>query len=898
MRMGSSRARRVPRTARWLACWIAAATGVLTVAPAAGAQIAFTEVGAALTEGGVLTREAGAHPDFTTVARIADGPTPNLPAEALRTLEFDLPPGLIGDPSSVPKCKFDDFINAGVGGPRCPVESQVGEVELETSPLNAKVGVFNLVHPPGMPALFGFNFVSTITLISPEVRAGDYGITAGSHATSQGAAVRSAKLTLWGVPADPSHDADREKNRVRGLPSTAAPVPFITTPTSCPGSPARFTARMDSWENPGLFSSASFDSELGTETPFQFQGCENLPFAPTATVEPTSRVAGAPTGLKVKLEVPQNSSPAGLATSDLRAAVVTLPKGMSVSASSASNLGACGQAEIGIGSNAAPTCPASSKIGRVTIHTPLLEEPLEGDVILAKQGDNPFGSLLALYLAVPGPGFYLKLPGRVNADPVTGQLTARFSDTPQLPFEEMTLELDSGARAPLVDPSVCGEYSVESEFVPWSGTAPVQSHNDFSVDQGCSTGGFSPGLSAGTINPTGGSLSPFVLQVTRKDGESNLSRIQATLPPGVLAKLAGVPVCEGAEAAAGDCPASSKVGTTTVGAGAGSNPIYVPEAGKAPTAVYLAGPYQGAPYSLVVKVPAQAGPFDLGTVVVRNALRVDPTTTQVTAESDPLPQILEGIPIAYRDVRVEVNRPEFTLNPTNCSQFQVTSTLISDAGQTASPTAPFAAANCERLAFKPTLALQMKGQTKRVGNPALKATLKAPKGQANIASTTVILPKTMFIDQRHVNSPCTRVQFSADACPATSVLGTATAYSPLLDKPLKGPVYFRSNGGERQLPDLVADLNGQIHVVLVGFIGSKKTGKETSLVRTRFASVPDAPVSKFVLQLKGGKQGLLQNSANLCKVRPKAEVKMTGQNGKTSDFKQKIAVSCPKKSHR
>jgi len=659
-----------------------------------------------------------------------------------------------------------------------------------------------------------------------------------------------------------------------------------------------FTARMDSWQTPGVFTTASFDSEFGTQTPFQFGGCENLSFAPSAVIEPTSRVAGEPTGLNVRLKIPQNSSPDGLATSDLRKAVVTLPMGMSVSASSAAGQGACGQAEIGIGSTAAPTCPDSSKIGRVTIHTPLLKQPLEGDVILAKPGDNPFGSLLAMYLAVPGPGLYLKLPGKVEADPVTGQLTATFSDTPQLPFEEMILELNSGARAPLVNPSACGEYFVNSEFVPWSGTPPIQDQDSFSVDAGCSTGGFSPGFSAGTKNPIAGSFSPFTLQVTRQDGEADLSRIAATLPPGLLAKLAGVPLCGEAQAASGDCPAASQVGTTTVGAGAGPNPIYVPEAGKAPTAVFLAGPYKGAPYSLVVKVPAQAGPFDLGTVVVRNALRVDPTTTQVTAESDPLPQILEGIPISYRDVRVEVNRPQFTLNPTDCSQFAVTSTLTSAAGQAASPKAPFAAANCERLGFKPALALRMKGQTRRAGNPALTATLRAPEGQANIASTTVILPKTAFIDQRHVNSPCTRVQFNAGACPAKSVLGTAVAYSPLLDEPLEGPVYFRSNGGERQLPDLVADLNGQIHVTLVGFIDVKRVSRETSLVRTRFASVPDAPVSRFVLSLKGGRRGLIQNSADLCRSKPKAEVRMEGQNGKTNDFKQTIAVACGRKGAR
>jgi hypothetical protein len=595
--------------------------------------------------------------------------------------------------------------------------------------------------------------------------------------------------------------------------------------------------------------------------------------------------------LDVQLKVPQNTGPDGLAASDMRKAVVTLPPGMTVSASSASGLGACGLTEIGIGTNAAPTCPASSKIGRVTIHTPLLDEPLEGDVLLAKQRDNPFGSLLALYLAVPGPGLYLKLPGKVETDPATGQLTVSFSDTPQLPFETLSMELDSGSRAPLVNPNTCGEFPVEAEFVPWSGTAAVHGHSSLKIDQGCSSGGFRPALAAGTADPTAGTFSPFTLQVTRQDGEANLSRIDATLPPGLLAKLAGVPLCGDAQAATGNCPAASQVGTTTVGAGAGPSPIYVPEPGKAPTAVYLAGPYKGAPYSLVVRVPAQAGPFDLGTVVVRNALRIDPTTAQVTAESDPLPQILEGIPVTYRDVRVEVNRPEFTLNPTNCSQFQVTSSLVSAAGQTASPKASFAATNCERLGFKPSLALSLHGApTRRGASPALTATLKPLRGDANLAKAAVVLPATELLEQAHIRTTCTRVQFAANECPQRSIYGRAKAWTPLLDKPLEGPVYLRSNGGERQLPDLVADLNGSIRVVLVGFIDSVKRGGSPR-IRTRFISIPDAPVSKFVLEMQGGKKSLLVNNTNLCKAKPRAEAALTGQNRKEQKSRPLVSVS-------
>jgi hypothetical protein len=893
--------------------WLTLAAVILAALFAGSASGAFEFSGVGVRDfatDGSVSRQAGAHADFEfsfslpVTETIRGGVVHTLPTESVKDVALALPAGMYANPHAFVACSAQSLFNPGEVSAKCPVASQIGVATftIAKGALNEgthRVALFNISHGPEVPAKFGFHFSAATVTITASVRPGDYGVSSASLNTSQAVPIQAARIHLWGVPADPRHDAERARfEEYEATPSppnsTDAPlVPFFTNPGYCPESPSLFTASGDSWENPTTLDTRVLTGDED-QTPFVWEGCESLGFEPTLLAEPTSRETSSPTGLTVDFTVPQNEAPDGLASANVRRAAVTLPQGMTVSPSSANGLGACSEAQVGIGDNLAPTCPESSKIGSVQIRTPLLEEELEGGLYLARQHENPFGSLLATYLIVEGPGFYLKLPGKVTADSQTGQLTVSFDETPQLPFEELRINLKTGPRAPLAMPTSCGTYAIKTEVTPWSGTAPVKGETTFQVNQNCSTGGFSPGFKAGTANPTGGSFSPFTLEVTRNDGETNLSKINATLPPGVLAKLAGVPLCGDAQASSGNCPAGSQVGTTTVGAGPGSNPIYVPEAGKAATAVYLAGPYRGAPYSLVVKVPAQAGPFDLGTVVVRNALKINPVTTQVSAESDPLPQILEGIPISYRDVRVEINRPEFTVNLTNCSQFQVTSLLTSSSGQTASPKAPFAAANCERLGFKPTLGLQMKGSTKRAGNPALTATLKAPAGQANIANTTVILPKTVFIDQRHVSNPCTRVQYNANACPAKSVLGTAVAYSPLLDKPLEGLVYFRSNGGERQLPDLVADLNGQIHIELVGFIDSKKVGKETSLVRTRFASVPDAPVSKFVLKLKGGKRSLIQNSANLCKVQPKAEVKMTGQNGKTNDFEQKIAVACGK----
>ncbi|MFL5872178.1 MAG: hypothetical protein ACJ75T_01710 [Solirubrobacterales bacterium] len=859
-----------------------------------------------------FTRQAGGHPDFSLFFKVGTQPS-GPPLEAVRDLEVDLPLGMVGNPSGIATCSPQGVSNPGQGGANCPMASQVGTAEITawaspTTQTKVVVGLFNISHGPDVPARFGFKYSAVVGLISARVRPGDYGISSGGLAISQGESVESVRVTLWGVPGDPSHDSMRQDRSPAILVGEAfntpqppefyrslqgEPRPFLTAPTSCSEDPVSFTVRGDSWEHPGLFDEETLTTDEDG-TPLTFEGCEKLGFDPSVVVSPTTREADAPSGLKVDVHVPQPQDPDGLATAHVRKVKVTLPQGMSVSPSSANGLGACSLADIHLGTNDPPSCPESSRLGTVEVDTPLLDFPLVGDVILAKQNDNPFNSLLAMYIAAKGPGFYLKLPGRIDLDSQTGQLTSTFDNNPQVPFEDLHLKLSGGPRAALVSPPSCGTYTAQAEFLSWATDNPVNQSVPMTFDQGCATGGFSPGLRAGSTSPKGGAFAPFNLQVVRADGETNLSKIQATLPKGLLAKLKGVALCGDAQAATGDCPAASQVGQVTVGAGPGPLPVYVPEAGKAPTAAYLAGPYKGAPYSLVVKVPAQAGPFDLGTVAVRNALNIDPTTAQVTAASDPLPQILQGIPIAYRDVRVEVNRPNFTVNPTSCRQMAVTSVLTSATGQTATPSAPFSASGCGELGFKPSLKLAFKGKMKRTGNPAVTAVLKAPPGQANIAKTTVVLPQSQFIDNSHINNPCTRVQFNANACPAGSILGQATAYTPLLDQPLSGPVYFRSNGGERDLPDLVADLNGQIHVTLVGFIDSVKTGPETSRVRTRFANVPDAPVSKFVLKLKGGKKGLIENSRDLCSFTPKATVQMTGQNGKPNNFAAKIATSCGK----
>jgi hypothetical protein len=862
------------------------------------ADLQFEEVQFSLTDpGGGPSRTAGAHPDLTTFFSFEKAVVPGTngpqegPKEDARSLDVALPPGMVGNPSVASRCSGAELANPAAGWDRCPADSQIGFVTGKIvgggtyRPFT--VGLYNIDPGPGEPARFGFNYQRVVATIVPSVRPGDFGISSGSLRISQATGLADVKVELWGVPSDPVHDPDRIFDSVAGQKSNLPRLPFLTNPTSCSDTPAAFVLSGVSWQHPDAPPTTVTKTADPDGTPFVFDGCELLPFAPRMEVSSLSHATEAPTGLDVDVTVPQSDSGTGRTTAHVRKVRLTLPKGVSVSPSSAAGLGACSLAQIGLGTNDPPACPDSSKLGTVTIRTPLLSEELQGDVILAKQNENPFDSLIALYIAVKGPGFYLKLPGRVDLNGATGQLISTFDNTPQLPFEKLHLALRGGPRAALVTPATCGTYTAEAEFLSWATSKAVTQDIPMSFDRGCGAQGFAPRLRAGSTSPLAGDFTPFNLQITRDDGEQNLSRIEATLPEGVLAKLAGVPLCAEAQAVSGSCPAASQVGTTTVAAGPGSLPVYVPEPGKAPTAVYLGGPYRGAPYSLVVKVPAQAGPFDLGNVVVRNALNVDPVTTQVTATSDALPQILQGIPISYRDVRVEVTRNDFTLNPTSCDPMSVSSTLTSSQGATAHPSDHFQVTNCAGLGFAPKFSLKVSGGTKRSSYPALQATLAAKKGQANIAKVAVTLPHSEFLAQNHIKTICTRVQFAADNCPKGSIYGFARAKTPLLDETLSGPVYLRSSS--HPLPDLVAALHGPIDVDLVGRIDSIDGG-----IRSTFESVPDAPVSKFTLNMKGGKKGLLVNSRNLCAGPDRAKVLVDGQNGKTADQSPVVQNSCGK----
>jgi hypothetical protein len=847
--------------------------------------------------------QAGEHADMTIGFEVSE--ENNEPSGFTRDVHIQLPPGVIGNPQNIPFCTQEQF-DTGYQDNQCPQDAQVGvSVVRLAGTINKTMTepVYNLT-PPGGDVVARLGFYAEIYPILVDVRVDpiDYSLVASVEGAPSTAELAAATTTLWGVPAADKHDSLRltpreayeQKLPPGGRPASAPEAPFLSNPTDCTLT-REVTITAVSYEDPTEPSTMS--------TPFpQIGGCEKLEFNPLFSATPTNPEAAAPTGLDATLTVPQNETPANRATSTLKGAVVSLPEGMTINPAAGDGLGSCSAAEVGFQTTAAPACPDAAKIGSVEIEVPALADTLKGAVY---QRTPEEGKLFRFWLVTDEQGVRLKLPAEITANPLTGQLTTVFSGipslggNPQVPVEEIRLHVFGGPRAPLATPNACGTYHSSYAFTPWSGNPATVGNAPMQITSGCGKGGFSPQLVAGTANPAAGAFAPFTMTLRRADGEANPASLAVHLPQGLLAKLAGVPLCGEAAAATGSCPAASQIGRINAASGVGGAPLWIPQPGKAPTAAYLAGPYKGAPYSVVAVVPAQAGPFDLGTVVNRSGIYVDPETALATIKTDPLPQILQGVPITYRVLNVVVDRPSFTLNPTSCDPKRIGATVTAATGQVATPSAGYQATNCAKLPYSPKLGLRFKGSTKRSGLPSLRATLTQRPGQANTAGASVILPSGIFIEQSHIGNPCTRPQFEAEACPKKALLGHAIAHTPLLDEPLKGPVWFRSNGGARELPDVVADLRGPLRVVLVGFVDAVgKKGSEVSRIRTRFQNVPDAPVTRFEMRLFGGKRGLLVNSRNLCKAGRRAKVTLTAQSGRVARGNQRIAADCGGKKKR
>jgi hypothetical protein len=876
------------------------------------------------------TTQAGAHSDITTSIAFntvnAEGGLAGDPKDIVD----DLPPGLAGDLVDTPSCSAALFSLTA-----CPIGTQIGvtTATLASGPGGTVNGsytfpVYNLAPNPGEVAKFGFLVLGNFGIQAGlSVRSGDYGLRVIFPNTKSAGPtdLENASLTIWGVPADPIHDPLRWKPE--GVPpqgkfgtSSDAPVaPFATNPTLCETKPTDAVISVTSWERP--------DRQVEARMPFgPITGCDRLALPSTLTVEPTTERAEAPTGLNVKLGVHQTyDNPYGLATSTLKKAVVVLPEGMTVNPSAGAGLGACTLAEYeeeAIQPMPGSGCPNDSKLGSVKIQSPSLKEEATGSVYIAEPYKNRFGSLLALYVVArfPDRGILVKAAGEVTADPLTGRLVTTFDDLPPLPFTTFTFSFRQGETSPLVTPSACGSYTATVELNPWS--EPEAALTDFvpsfaitnGFDGGsCPPGGvppFAPDVSAGTLDNSAGSYSPLDLRVTRNDGEQEITRFSSNLPAGLTANLSGVSFCSDAsielakkktgalEEEEPSCPVSSQIGHTLVGAGVGSVLAW------APGRVYLAGAYNGAPLSIVAITSAKVGPFDLGTVVVREALKIDPLTAAVTVDasaSDPIPHIIEGIVIHVRDIRVYVDRPGFTLNPTSCNPMVFSATVTGSGANSATPSDDvpvtiadrFQASDCQNLKFKPAFRVSTSGRTSRRNGASLIAKLaypNAPQGsQANIRSVKVDLPKQLPSRLTTLQKACPDNVFNVNpaACPPASRVGQAVARTPILPVPLTGPAYFVSHGGTK-FPELIVVLQGYgITIDLHGETFISKQGITSSTFRT----VPDDPIGSFELTLPDGPGSALAANGNLCKSKLRMPTAFTAQNGMVVHQSTPIAVT-------
>jgi hypothetical protein len=917
------------------AALLGAALVVLAVVVPVPAQAAFglQEFNVAFTNAdGSPDTQAGSHP-FAMKTSLGvnmklNASSRSVADDELKDLIVEQAAGLVGDPAATPRCSVEDFVTPASSSKftSCPNSTAVGIIRVRSSGSIEMNPVFNVTPPPGVAVELGFIAFSIPITIEIRVKHEyPYNVSATLTNTPQVVEFYASELLLWGDPVDPAHDAYRGSCLGHGgtvddpvsegdCPSGTPDIPFLTLPPTCTG-PLLTSYQTDSWQNPGVFVqgiSETQDDSVPAE-PVGLSGCSKLAFTPTITAQPTSEAAQSPTGLDFGLNVHDEglTNPTGIAQSDIKKAVVTLPQGMTANAALAEGLNVCSEEQLAaetVSSDPGEGCPNESKIGTAEVETPLLEEPLKGSLFIAKPHANPFNSLLAVYFVLRNPtlGIIIKQAALIEPNPVTGQLVTTVENIPQLPFSHFKLHFREGARSPLVSPPACGTYDASAELTPWSGGPPITTTSAFQIIAGtnagpCPAGGvppFAPTVTAGTLNNNAGAYSQFDLKIARNDGEQELTRFSTTLPPGLTGNLSGIPFCPDAaieaartvtgaqETAAPSCPAASEIGHTLVSAGVG--PTLAQAAGK----VYLAGPYHGASLSIVSITAAKVGPFDLGTVVVRFALRINPTTAQVEVDgagSDPIPHIIQGIVVNVREIHAYIDRQKFILNPTSCAP-QTIQNVVTGAGVDFTNPAdqvpvtlssPFQAADCSSLKFTPKFAVSTAGRTSKADGASLSVKLSFPTGslgsQANIAKVKVDLPKQLPSRLTTLQKACTAAQFNANpaGCPAASVVGHAKAITPLIPVPLEGPAYFVSHGGEA-FPSLVMVLQGYgITIDLVGTTFISKAG----ITSSTFKAVPDQPVSSFELTLPEGKYSALAANGNLCTSKLTMPTAFVGQNG-------------------
>jgi hypothetical protein len=883
---------------------IAAVLGCLAVSPAAavagpppGSEFGITDFFTEVKDSTEANEtRAGAHPySARAVFELNKYDAEVLPLvrpiEDPRTIVTKLPPGFSGNPQVAARCPLTDAPRGPFDPQLCPDDSVVGYVHIEGNP-RVSTPVVSVPPEHGYPAQFAFSEAALTFTLYPVLRSdGDYGIDVVVPSANT-AAITKVDFTFcgWGVESTlrPTSGESTFRCREQGEP-LAFDKPFLTNPaTECSDVAPVTRLEMDSYANPGLFKFAEFASPLITD-------CEGLVFDPSVDIQPTTTAPDAPSGLNVDMEFPQGDNADGQAPPALKKAVVTLPEGLTINPAAANGLQACADGELLLKSKDPMTCPGASKIGTVTAKSPLLEEEVSGGVYIRSQNsDDPeSGELfrLALVLQNEARGIDVRLPGQVRVNKDTGRVETTFDNNPELPVSSIELKLKDGPRAPLATPATCGEKTVDTTLTSW-GKQTVTRQSTFTVDCAAGLGSFSPSFEAGTTQPVAGGFSPFALKINKPDRQSAINGVRLEMPQGLLASVKG--------------NLGQRVGTATVAAGPGAQPFWL----DGP--VVLEGPYGDAPYSLRVTVPAKAGPFDLGDVVVRQKIYIDPATAQVTVVSDPLPTVVKGVPVRLQNINVVVDKPGFMLNPTDCSKQSINGTLGAETGQTAQVSTGFQVGNCAALPFKPKLTMSLTGrkQVTTGKHPGIRAQVNQTGiGEAGIQKAKVTLPKSLALDPNNAQALCefedgTKPDLEKH-CPAGSIVGKARASTPLLERDLTGNVYFVKNVRKdpktgnliRTLPMIVVALRGEIAINLKGESSTTKAGK---LVNT-FANVPDAPITQFNLNINGGKNGILavtrtrRAKINLCASRQIAETDMDGQNGRQHDFNLRMKTPCTKR---
>jgi hypothetical protein len=857
---------------------------------------------------GISSTQAGGHPDIEYEITWTNRLGSELPCncEDARVLDMHFPTGFIGNPHNVPTCSLTEFSLHS-----CDPDSQVGVLDIQGG---LREVIYNLTPHPNEPGLIGFYVpgAETALFIVLHARTGsDYGLDATTSAVYHLLPVNSISVHIWGVPADPSHDANRFPAGKSGsdfgvtckpypegcfgpVKANVPPAPYLQNPTRC-GVP--LTASHDVDYYTGTVVTAFSPWPVTT-------GCDKLTFDPSLKATATTSAADTASGLDVTLNVPQTQSPSAPSPSEIRSVETTLPKGFSLAANAANGKIACADSELAFETEGEAQCPEFAKIGTSTIDSTALPGPIHGGIYI---GQPQPGQTYRVFVTADGFATHVKLKGAVDVDQQTGQIVTKFTDMPQSPIQGVDLHFFGSERGIFATPASCGKFPIVTRFVPWDEALADQfSKSQMEIDSGpggtpCpgATRPFNPRETVGTANNSAGSFSPLTLEVNRDDGDQSPVSLAVSTPPGLLASLRGVSYCPEsaiallagggytgrAEQSAPLCPASSRIGSVMAGAGPGTRPVYV--GGD----VYLAGPYKGAPLSLVVAVPAVSGPYDFGNVAVRAAISIDPKSAQISAVSDPLPQILSGVPLRIRYLQVKLDRPGLTLNPTRCDPFAIESTIVGDEGAMAQRSSHFQVANCSSLGFAPLLGLSLSGGLRARGHPQIHAVLGANPGDANSRRVTVTLPKGEQLDNAHIGTVCRRPEFVAKDCPSGSLIGHAEVVTPLLDRPIGGPVYLRASSHE--LPDLVMDLRGQVDLELVGRIDTVN-----SRLRTTFESVPDAPVTSVTFDLLGRAKGLLVNSQSLCGKPKRATVVMVGQNGGVVTSRPALRSACTTKAKR